>query len=309
MIKVRDLYKKYDDNVVLDHISFDVPAGETVGFLGNNGAGKSTTMNIITGYLSPNGGSVEVDGFDITTQPMEIKKCIGYTPENPPIYNELTTEEYLKFVCGLKKVPKDKISEQIEYAVSTLRLESMRKRLIGHLSRGYKQRVGLAQSIIGEPKVLIMDEPTVGLDPSQIIEIRNTIKSLSGKHTIMLSSHILHEVADICTRIIMINRGKIVVDDSLSNLLNKADNIHKISMKAIADKQTVLNALKNADGITNIVAKYNKDESITEITADALPGSEKNAASAVVSAGIGLIELKDIKPSLEEIFLAHTKEV
>lgn len=308
MIKIKELYKKYDNNVVLDHISFDVPAGETVGFLGNNGAGKSTTMNIITGYLAPDGGSVEVDGFNITTEPLEVKKRVGYTPENPPIYNDLTTEEYLKFVCGLKKVPKEQISEQIEYAVSSLRLGEMRKRLIGHLSRGYKQRVGLAQSLIGEPKVLILDEPTVGLDPTQIIDIRNTIKSLSGRHTIVLSSHILHEVADICTRIIMINGGKIVVNDTLENLLDKSGDKHKISLKAAGDEKSTLSALKNASGITVTASNYNEKEKITEITADALPEAEKNAAAAIVAAGIGLIELKDVRPNLEEIFLAHTKE-
>lgn len=308
MIKVVDLYKRYDHNVVLDHISFDIPKGETVGFLGNNGAGKSTTMNIITGYLAPDSGSVSVDGYDITAQPLEVKKRVGYTPENPPIYNELTTEEYLKFVCRLKNVPKDKITEQIGYAMDTLRLSEMRKRLIGHLSRGYKQRVGLAQALLGEPEVLILDEPTVGLDPTQIIDIRNTIKSLTGKHTIVLSSHILHEVADICTRIIMINGGKIVVNDSLENLLNKSRDNYKISIKAASDEKSVSEALKNAKGVAVQESKYNEEEKYTEIIAEASRCAEQNAASAIVSAGIGLIELKDIRPSLEEIFLSHTKD-
>ena len=307
MIKVESLFKKYDNNVVLDNISFNIPKGETVGFLGNNGAGKSTTMNIITGYLAPDAGTVEVDGYNISVKPLEVKKRVGYTPENPPIYNELTTEEYLRFVCGLKNVAKNQISDQIEYAISTLRLEEMRKRLIGHLSRGYKQRVGLAQALLGQPEVLILDEPTVGLDPTQIIDIRNTIRALSGKHTIVLSSHILHEVADICTRIIMINGGKIVVNDSLENLLNRAGN-KKILIKAAAGEEAVLSALKNAAGISVQKSKYDEKENFTEVTADIASGAEQNAAAAVVNAGIGLIELKDIRPSLEEIFLSHTKD-
>lgn len=308
MIKVESLYKKYDNNVVLDNISFNIPKGETVGFLGNNGAGKSTTMNIITGYLAPDSGNVTVDGFNIIEEPVEVKKRVGYTPENPPIYNELTTEEYLKFVCGLKNVAKEKTSEQIEYALETLRLSEMRRRLIGHLSRGYKQRVGLAQSLLGNPEVLILDEPTVGLDPTQIIDIRNTIKSLSGKHTIVLSSHILHEVADICTRIIMINGGKIVVNDSLENLLNKTGDRNKIELKAACDEKSILEALKNAQGVKVQTSKYNEAKKCAEVIAEVSPGAEQNAASAIVSAGIGLIELKDIRLNLEEIFLSHTKE-
>lgn len=308
MIKVRNLYKKYDNNIVLDNISFDIPAGETVGFLGNNGAGKSTTMNIITGYLAPDGGSVEVGGYDIQTQPLKAKKIIGYTPENPPIYNELTIDEYLKFVCELKRVPKEEIQKQIEYAIETLGLSEMRKRLIGHLSRGYKQRVGLSQALIGEPKVLILDEPTVGLDPTQIIDIRNTIKSLSGKHTIVLSSHILHEVADICSYIIMINGGKIVVNDSLKNLLTTSEKQNKIKFKVLGAQQDVLSALKSVQVIKDINANYDSENNLTEVTADILPDGEQYVASAIISAGLGLKELKDIKPNLEEIFLSHIKE-
>ena len=225
MIEVNNLTKQYGQHKAVDNISFKVEKGEILGFLGPNGAGKSTTMNIITGYISATEGTVKVDGFDILEQPGEVKKRIGYLPELPPLYMDMTVEEYLTFVCNIKKVSVHKQKEMLGKVMNAVKITDMRKRLIKNLSKGYKQRVGLAQAMIGEPQVLILDEPTVGLDPKQIIEIRNVIKSLGKDHTIILSSHILSEVSAVCDRVLIINKGKIVAIDTPENL---AKGFHKL---------------------------------------------------------------------------------
>jgi len=308
LIVVKDLCKSFGSNVVLDNISFEIGEGETVGFLGNNGVGKSTTMNIITGYIAATSGSVTVGGYDIVTQPIEVKRLIGYTPENPPIYNELTVEEYLNFACELKHVPKNQIKEQMEIAIETLKIANMRNRLIGNLSRGYRQRVGLAQALCGEPKVLIMDEPTVGLDPTQIIDIRKTIKNLGGKHTVVLSSHILHEVADICNRIIMLHNGKIVMNDSLSNLISNVGMQRKIRVVVKCAPAIAKSILEKVPAIGNIQVLPTGKSSTTELLVDGEAGAEEAIARAVVKADIGLVELSDVEITLEDLFLKHTRE-
>ena len=211
MIEVRNLVKKYGNHTAVDNLSFTVKDGQVYGFLGPNGAGKSTTMNIIIGYLSATDGEVIINGHNIFEEPEEAKKCIGYLPEIPPLYSDMTVKEYLQFVAELKKVPKKERAEQIEKAMQMTNIVDMQHRLMKHLSKGYKQRVGLAQAIIGFPEIIILDEPTVGLDPKQIIEIRDLIKELSKEHTIILSSHIMQEISAVCDHVLIINKGHIII--------------------------------------------------------------------------------------------------
>ncbi len=218
LIQVESVTKKYGQRIAVDHLDFLVNKGEILGFLGPNGAGKSTTMNIITGYLSATEGSVKLDGHDILEEPQEVKRHIGYMPEQPPLYVDMTVRDYLSFVADIKGVPRARRRENIEKAMERTTITDMRGRLIKNLSKGYKQRVGLSQALIGTPPVLILDEPTIGLDPQQIIETRNLIRELGKEHTIILSSHILPEVQAVCTRVLIINKGRIVASDTPENL-------------------------------------------------------------------------------------------
>ncbi len=224
MIEVKNLTKKFGPHTAVDNISFVVNDGEIVGFLGPNGAGKTTTMNMMTGFISSTAGTVRINGFDILDDPVKAKKELGYLPDVPPVYGDMTVEEYLKFVCDLKKVKKQDRVAMINEIVTVTKLEDVYKRLIKNLSKGYRQRVGLAQALVGNPDVLILDEPTSGLDPKQIMEMRQLIRNLGKKHTVILSSHILSEVSEICDRIIIINKGKIVASDSTEELVNMAGN-------------------------------------------------------------------------------------
>lgn len=219
MIEIKNLVKKYGNHVAVDDISFTVEAGKIYGFLGPNGAGKSTTMNMITGYIGNTSGSIVVNGHDILAEPEEAKKCIGYLPEMPPLYMDMTVIEYLHFVAELKKIPKEKRLENIESAIEMTKLDDVKERMIKNLSKGYKQRVGLAQAILGFPEIIILDEPTVGLDPVQIIEIRDLIKELGKEHTVILSSHILSEIQAVCDYVFIISKGKLVASDTTANLL------------------------------------------------------------------------------------------
>ena len=221
MIKIDQLSKHYRDLVAVNDISFEVAKGEIVGFLGPNGAGKSTTMKIITGFLPASSGRVEVAGVDVFEDPMQVRRSIGYLPEIPPVFPELTVREYLRFVCKLKKVPRKELTSEIDRVVGRLSLESVVDRLIRNLSKGYQQRTGFAQALLGNPPILILDEPTVGLDPRQIGEVRELIKELSGAHTVILSTHILQEVVATCKRVVIINRGEIVADSTLNALVAK----------------------------------------------------------------------------------------
>ena len=219
MIEIEKLSKRYRDIVAVNDISFNVAKGEIVGFLGPNGAGKSTTMKIITGFLPASGGTVKVAGVDVFEDPMTVRKSIGYLPEIPPVYPELTVSEYLRFVAKLKKIPKADLQSEIDRVIERLSLETVHRRLIRNLSKGYQQRTGFAQALLGNPPVLILDEPTVGLDPRQIGEVRELIKELSGAHTVILSTHILQEVVATCERVVIINRGQIVADNTLAKLV------------------------------------------------------------------------------------------
>ena len=231
MIEIEKLSKRYRDLVAVNDISFNVAKGEIVGFLGPNGAGKSTTMKIITGFLPASGGTVKVAGVDVFEDPMTVRKSIGYLPEIPPVYPELTVSEYLRFVAKLKKIPKADLQSEIDRVIERLSLEDVHRRLIRNLSKGYQQRTGFAQALLGNPPVLILDEPTVGLDPRQIGEVRELIKELSGAHTVILSTHILQEVVATCERVVIINRGQIVADNTLANLV--AEHADKNSAQSL----------------------------------------------------------------------------
>ena len=214
MIEVNNLVKRYGDHTAVDHLSFKIEKGKIYGFLGPNGAGKSTTMNIITGYIASTEGTVSIDGHDILEEPEKARKCIGYLPEQPPLYFDMTVLEYMRFAADLKKIPKNKKNEMIEEVMDRVKITDMKNRLIKNLSKGYRQRVGLAQAILGYPDVIILDEPTVGLDPKQIIEIRDLIKDLRQKHTVIVSSHILSEVSAVCDYVLIISHGKLVASDT-----------------------------------------------------------------------------------------------
>ena len=246
MIKVKNLSKKYGSNVALDNVSFTVKSGEIAGFLGPNGAGKTTTMNILTGYLSSTSGTVTIDGFDILEQPTEAKKRLGYLPEVPPLYPDMTVNEYLNFIYELKGATQNKDGHFKEICDLT-GISSVRGRLIKNLSKGYRQRVGIAQTLVGNPPVLILDEPTVGLDPKQIIEVRSLIKKLGKKHTVILSSHILSEVQAICDRIIVLNNGKLVADSTSRSLSDRLTDGNSLIVRAVGkatEIQSTLNAVK-----------------------------------------------------------------
>ena len=230
MIKVEHLVKRYGNRNVVDDLSFTVEKGQIVGFLGPNGAGKSTTMNMITGYISATEGTIEIDGVDIFEEPERAKKKIGYLPEMPPLYPDMLVREYLNFVCDLKKVKRDKREQMVSKVMRRTKITDVSERLIKNLSKGYKQRVGFAGAMIGDPEILIFDEPTVGLDPKQILEIRDLIRDLSEKHTILLSSHIMQEVSAVCNEIIIINEGKMIVKDTPENISSHIDQTHELIM-------------------------------------------------------------------------------
>ena len=267
MIEVKNLVKKYNDNfLALDNLSFTAKEGQIIGFLGPNGAGKSTAMNIITGYISATEGTVIVNGHDIYDQPEEAKKSIGYLPEQPPLYQDMTVIEYLNFVADLKKVDKKEKKEMINDVMNMTQVSDVSGRLIRHLSKGYKQRVGLSQALIGYPPVLVLDEPTVGLDPKQIIEIRQLIKSLSKGHTIILSSHVLSEISAVCDYVLIINNGKLIVSDEADNLSNHIDGSKVLKLQVKARKEDIENALKDISNIINIEFTSLDNEEIVSLS-------------------------------------------
>jgi len=249
MIKVSNLSKKYGDHYAVKNLSFEIDKGKVYGFLGPNGAGKSTTMNIMTGYIAASAGNVEIDGHDILKEAEEAKKCIGYLPEIPPLYQDMTVKEYLDFVAELKKVDKKERKNQVEEVMKKTFITDMQKRLIKNLSKGYKQRVGLAQAMLGNPDVIILDEPTVGLDPKQIIEIRELIRELKKEHTVILSSHILSEVAEVCDEIMIIAKGRLVASGSEEKLLKELGSSNTIELTAKGSKKEVSEIIKSIDGV------------------------------------------------------------
>lgn len=305
MIKIKNLTKQYSDKMAVKNLSFTVKDGEILGFLGPNGAGKSTTMNILTGYLSATSGEVIVDGIDITESPEQAKKAIGYLPEIPPLYTDMTVEEYLRFMFRLKKVGKSVNREQhIAEICDMVYLREVKKRLIKNLSKGYKQRVGIAQALIGDPKILILDEPTVGLDPKQIIEIRSLIKKLGEKHTIIFSSHILQEIQAVCTRVLIINEGQLIVDDITP------EGSRSIGYQVLVEgpKANVMYCLKKLTGVTDVQFRGNEEPNVGVYivkTESDIP-VRRSIYDCISQNGWRLLGLEKKEENLEELFLRAT---
>lgn len=312
MIKVEGLTKRYARTVAVDNVSFEVEKGQIVGFLGPNGAGKTTTMRVLTCFLPPTAGTATVAGFDVLAQPLEVKKHIGYLPETPPVYPEMEVAEYLHFVGRLKGIPSSEIARRADDVMGRCAVGDVRNKLIGKLSKGYRQRVGLAQAIIHNPDVLILDEPTSGLDPKQIIEIRDLLKSLAGDHTIILSTHILSEVEHSCERVVIISRGKIVATDSVANLTNRLRGSEAVALEIeTADGRPeptdVQGRLEQISGVSRVVMKDSKNGRLS-FEVESLQGRSvrSDIARTVVNSGWSLSELRAVGFSLEEIFLQLT---
>ncbi|NLW47131.1 MAG: ATP-binding cassette domain-containing protein [Firmicutes bacterium] len=310
MIQVENLTKCYGQHTAINQLTFTVGKGEILGFLGPNGAGKSTTMNIITGYTSATSGSVKVDGLDILKEPRTVKAKIGYLPEFPPLYGEMTVKEYLGFVGDIKSVSKAEKDECFEKIVDLVKISDVWDRLIKNLSKGYKQRIGLAQALIGNPQILILDEPTVGLDPKQIIEIRNLIKELSKEHTIILSSHILTEVSAVCERVIIINKGKIVAGDTPENLGKSLSASSKLALRVAGPKDQVINILSKLTGVKELLAQGVKEPNTIDIliTAEGDIDLRRPIFSTLSQANYPILMMRSLDLTLEDIFLHVTTE-
>ena len=314
MISVKELTKRYARNTAVDHISFEVEKGQIVGFLGPNGAGKTTTMRMLTCFLPPTSGTATVAGFDVLEQPLEVKKRIGYLPETPPLYPEMRTVEYLTFVGKLKGLSGSELRQRIDSVCERCAITDVKSKLLGKLSKGYRQRVGLAQAIIHNPEVLILDEPTAGLDPKQINETRELIRSLAGNHTIILSTHILPEVEQTCEKVIIINKGRLVATDSVSNLQSRARGVESMLVE-VAGRNGDLDAtkaqqkLEQVSGVSRVVFKERRENrSVFEVESRKDQFIRGDLARAVVQADWDLNELRPASVSLEEIFLKLTTD-
>lgn len=306
MIEVKNLVKKYGDHTAVDHLSFTVEKGQIYGFLRPNGAGKSTTMNIMTGYLGATDGEVLINGHDILKEPEAAKKSIGYLPELPPLYMDMTVMEYLKFSTELKKIKKEDREAEIEKALKLVKLADVQDRLIKNLSKGYKQRVGLAQAILGFPEIIILDEPTVGLDPKQIIEIRELIRELAKEHTVILSSHILAEIREVCDYIMIISKGKLVASDTpehLEELMNGSDTIH---IETRAEEETVREILSGLKDIEDVTYTQENEILKAEVKTKERKDIREAIFSAFAEAQCPLLTLQKTTVSLEEVFLELT---
>ena len=309
MIEVSNLVKKYGDHTAVDHLSFQIEKGKIYGFLGPNGAGKSTTMNMITGYIASTEGKVMIDGHDILEEPEAAKKCIGYLPEMPPLYFDMTVLEYMKFAADLKKIPRNQKDKQIKEVMDMVKITDMKDRLIKNLSKGYRQRVGLAQAILGYPEVIILDEPTVGLDPKQIIEIRDLIKGLKQKHTVILSSHILSEVRAVCDYVLIISHGKLVASDTPDNLERLAAGSNSLLMKGKGEKDTIRKALEMIEGVTGVEMSYDSDEKLwkTKLSIQENVDIREKVFYAMAKANCPIYEMQVKRVSLEDVFLELTE--
>jgi len=305
MIEVSHLTKAYGPRTAIDDLSFEVQPGEIVGFLGPNGAGKSTTMKILTGFMPATSGVAKVAGYDVFKNPIEVKKNVGYLPENPPVYLDMQVGDYVAYAAKLHDVPQDKIKSAVNWALEKTTLTDVKNRLIGNLSKGYRQRVGLAQALVHNPKILILDEPTVGLDPKQIIEIRELIKSLAGDHTVILSSHILPEVTATCQRIIVISKGKIVAQDTLDQISARLRKGLIYNLMVKSPSQDGLQAIRALPGIQNASLAGNK--LVIELQSTAIENRDR-IVDCAVSKGMGVLEFSSEKVSLEDIFLQLTTE-
>lgn len=320
MIEINHLVKKYGDHVAVDDLSLTVEPGKIYGFLGPNGAGKSTTMNIITGYLGATSGEVKINGFDIFANPEEAKKCVGYLPEMPPLYTDMTVKEYLDFAAELKQLEKSLRSKYVEEAMEITRTQEVAGRMIRNLSKGYRQRVGFAQAVLGYPEVIILDEPTVGLDPKQIIEIRDLIKELGKKHTIILSSHILTEISAVCDHVFIISRGRLVASDSTENLLGQMAGAQEIELLVKAQWQTVKEQFMaipevercerseqfGGSGRTEETGKADRDAVAVHVTAKKGSDVREKLFSVCAAHHMPILEMSTAAKSLEDVFLELT---
>ncbi len=308
MVEVKNLTKKYGSHLAVSDVSFNIKKGEVIGFLGPNGAGKSTIMNILTGYLSLTSGEVKIDGFDIMENPEQAKKRIGYLPEIPPLYIDMKVKEYLYFIYDLKKVKFPK-KAHIDEIMKLIKIDNVQNRLIKNLSKGYRQRVGFAQALIGNPDILILDEPTVGLDPKQIIEIRNLISRLGKNHTIILSSHILSEIQAVCKRVIIINKGRIIADDLPETLSDRLSHDHSLVARIQCSEQDMLDALKTVPGVKSVMSLGCKESGTYDYVIEPNDGTDirKAVFDRVVSRGKSVLSLTTNKLSLEQVFLRLTE--
>ena len=309
MIQVERVTKRYGPKVAVDNISFEVERGEIVGFLGPNGAGKTTTMRILTGFLPPTSGTASIGGIDVLENPIEVKRRIGYLPESPPLYPEMEVGDYLRFVAGIKGIPKRDIPRRIDSALERTSSTDVRDTLVGKLSKGYRQRVGLAQALIHDPEVLVFDEPTSGLDPKQIIEVRGLIRSLAGEHTIILSTHILPEVSSTCSRVIIINEGQIEASDTPENLTAQLQGAHAILLDVDGPEAAVQDRLAGEPGVRQVARESaSGGRCVWRVEVGGDDTTPRRLADAVVNSGWGLYSMQPIGLSLEDIFLKLTSD-
>jgi len=310
LIEVQDLTKSYGSVTAVDHVSFTVNKGEILGFLGPNGAGKTTTMRILTGYMPATSGTARIAGFDVFDDSLEVRRHIGYLPEAPPVYPDMTVATYLDFVARIKNVPSERRAERVADALRKTNIVDKRDQLIKRLSRGYKQRVGLAQALVHDPDVIILDEPTVGLDPKQIIEVRHLIKGLAGSHTIILSTHILPEVSMTCDRVVIINKGKIAAGDTPENLTSQLKGGQKIRVEAQAPERPLQELLTQIPGVSRAAVEAAHANGHVTVTVEAAAGKDVRSqiSAGIVQKGWALYELRGVSLSLEDIFLQLTTE-
>ena len=308
MIEVKNLVKKYGNHLAVDHLNFTIEEGHIYGFLGPNGAGKSTTMNIMTGYLGATEGEVLINGHDVLKEPEEAKKQIGYLPELPPLYMDMTVREYMEFAAELKKIPKEKRAESIDDVEKLVKIKDVEKRLIKNLSKGYRQRVGLAQAVLGFPEIIILDEPSVGLDPKQIIEIRELIRKLAKKHTVILSSHILAEVREVCDYIMIISKGKLVASDTPENLERYLGESGLIEIETRTEASKVKEVLKNVPGIEKVSLKIDAS-GITSGQIREKRGQDirEELFTTFAEKKMPLLKLNPVQVSLEDVFMELTQ--
>lgn len=310
MIEITHLTKKYGKHVVVDDLSLTVEKGKIYGFLGPNGAGKTTTMNMITGYLGATSGEIKINGFDILKQPQEAKKSIGYLPELPPLYMDMTVKEYMEFAAELKQISKSSRKADVEKAMEITGITGMKDRLIRNLSKGYKQRVGMAQAVLGFPQVIILDEPTVGLDPKQMIEVRELIKKLGEEHTIILSSHILSEISAVCDHIFIISKGKLVASDTTESLTARMQSGMELTLEIKGAQEDARRVAENIPGVHNIITKEENEEGICKVVLESEKDTDirEQTFYAFAEAELPIFSMHTSGKTLEDIFLALTGE-
>ncbi len=306
MIEVEHLSKIYGTNIAIEDIDFSVKSGEILGFLGPNGAGKTTTMRILAGYLPASRGTAKIAGYDVHQRSMEVRRRIGYLPENPPLYMDMTVEEFLKFVAKIKGVSRRDLKKKVTSVIERCQLTQKTEIVIRKLSKGYRQRVGIAQAIIHDPPVIILDEPTVGLDPRQITEVRNLIKSLAGQHTIILSTHILPEVSMTCDRVMIINQGKVVATNTPIELIDRLGGGYGYQVEVTGNVSNILPLLQQVPGINSINQKTQDNRIILEINCNSGIEPGQDIAAIIINQGLNLYEMRRTSPSLEDVFLELT---